>query len=847
MQLANKRSWGKTALVSIFLGFLVAVPNSVEFASAVDPSQIVFNEGGNSCQLSTAGYLGDGTPETPYQISDSDSLWEIPDCDQTASGAMYFKIINDIDVSQALFAPTQSPISTVSMAVIDGQGHTVAFSMSTSGEAGLFLSAVNSEFKNLVLTGSVFSDGNDVGALIAKIANPGIVTVSNVINRAPIRGVNRVGGIVGNADAKPVSFFSVSNEATVTGTSTIGGLIGSWGSSFFSTISESRNVGEIKATAMMAGGLVGAVGNGLVEIKGSYNSGAIFADTKRAGGLVGRVGIASGAFQVQNSFNYGNVSSPLEVGGLMGNKTQSSIYSVANFINFATTVGEDGLTSYDNLQIDGAYSLAPSKYVAPTSTPSQLRVASSFTSGTWDFENVWGYGPCGTNGDFPQLRSFGLAQAYDSTACYSYASFDVQGGSPAPAQQTFTSSGELAVPSNPGKTGYSLAGWTEELGGSLVSFPYGPGVTQSVTLYASWSPLTYVVTFDAKGGSAVPDGAFSTGGSVSLPSASQKTGLCLSGWTSTDNPSATPVSFPYAPGVTSAITLYAKWETCYAFQFEANGGTSVDAAYFLSGASVQAPADPTRAGYSFTGWTLTGSSVALAFPYSPGVNQDVTVYALWSQNPSDNQAQVPAYSGPTLISNNEPVAPGSTVVFSGSKLGLITSAYVGEALAEIIEQTPGSITIELPIGLDEGSHDLLVYSKYGRLSVLDAVYVLSSTEVPSSDDSRAGSVVPVFDSTKLPIGKTRTLPTFSNGQKSLTTKQSAWLKNNLEGSGLTKIICTGVIAGDMTMHQKIQVRKLAKATCVEAAKHLANPSTWYQSKLTTKVAYIRKVMVTFRG
>ena len=73
------------------------------------------------------------------------------------------------------------------------------------------------------------------------------------------------------------------------------------------------------------------------------------------------------------------------------------------------------------------------------------------------------------------------------------------------------------------------------------------------------------------------------------------------------------------------------------------------------------------------------------------------------------------------------------------------------------------------------------------------------------------------------------------------------MKESLEDSGLTKIVCTGVIMESMSMHQKIQVRKLAKATCVEAAKYLGESSVWYQSKLTTKAAYVRKVMVTFKG
>jgi uncharacterized repeat protein (TIGR02543 family) len=69
--------------------------------------------------------------------------------------------------------------------------------------------------------------------------------------------------------------------------------------------------------------------------------------------------------------------------------------------------------------------------------------------------------------------------------------------------------------------------------------------------------LDHVVTFDSKNGSAVAASVFSSGGTVTQPTAPTRTGFTFAGWSATDGGSV--VTFPYAPGVVTAITLYAKW------------------------------------------------------------------------------------------------------------------------------------------------------------------------------------------------------------------------------------------------------------------------------------------------
>ena len=64
--------------------------------------------------------------------------------------------------------------------------------------------------------------------------------------------------------------------------------------------------------------------------------------------------------------------------------------------------------------------------------------------------------------------------------------------------------------------------------------------------------------------------------------------------------------------------------------FNSQGGSAVTTGTFLSGGQLSAPTPPTKSGYTFTGWVDTVTSTSLlAFPYSPGVSDDITLYAKW--------------------------------------------------------------------------------------------------------------------------------------------------------------------------------------------------------------------------
>jgi uncharacterized repeat protein (TIGR02543 family) len=210
--------------------------------------------------------------------------------------------------------------------------------------------------------------------------------------------------------------------------------------------------------------------------------------------------------------------------------------------------------------------------------------------------------------------------------------FDSKGGS-FREPISFFSDGQIEVsPSAPDRAGYTLAGWAATDNGSVLSFPYSPGVFGAITLYAVWTANTYVVTFDSKGGSSVPSTTYVTDGQMTSPVQEPNLlGYSFEGWSATDG--GTAISLPYTPGVLGDITLHALWVKKFVVTYVSNGGSEVEVGYFKNLGTVESsPTSPTRRGYTFAGWSATDGGTAISFPYAPGVSEDINVYARWTVN-----------------------------------------------------------------------------------------------------------------------------------------------------------------------------------------------------------------------
>ena len=115
----------------------------------------------------------------------------------------------------------------------------------------------------------------------------------------------------------------------------------------------------------------------------------------------------------------------------------------------------------------------------------------------------------------------------------------------------------FAEPSTPVYAGHAFDGWYTEQApaGVKITFPFT--VTQDTTLHAHWV-VAYTVTFDSRGGSAVPGITnVPTGSTIAAPADPTYAGYTFNGWYS--NAAVTNAWNFAAHTVTSDTTLYARW------------------------------------------------------------------------------------------------------------------------------------------------------------------------------------------------------------------------------------------------------------------------------------------------
>ena len=171
----------------------------------------------------------------------------------------------------------------------------------------------------------------------------------------------------------------------------------------------------------------------------------------------------------------------------------------------------------------------------------------------------------------------------------------------------------------PSKLGYAFVGW--EYNGNMIELPFVPEDSDPsvINLEAVWSINQYTVTFDINGGSPVTAITQDYATTVSKPTDPTKVGYTFAGWYSDSNLS-TAYTFTTMPA--EDITIYAKWIiNQYTITFNSNGGSSVSSITQDYDTLVIAPANPTKLGYDFLGWS---QPVPIKMPAG-----DVTLIAEW--------------------------------------------------------------------------------------------------------------------------------------------------------------------------------------------------------------------------
>ena len=168
------------------------------------------------------------------------------------------------------------------------------------------------------------------------------------------------------------------------------------------------------------------------------------------------------------------------------------------------------------------------------------------------------------------------------------------------------------------------------------------------------SKVFYKTTFETNGGSVTPASVVTmTGNSFTLPTPT-RTGYTFDGWYTNEalTTAVTLTSGKYKP--TASATLYAKWiVNQYTLTVKPNGGSfngsTSNTTYTQDYNSLKVLPLPTRTGYTFTGWTKSGSGI-------------VTKYG------------TPKYNDETFTSSSN-----SMVVYNNSQNGTVTHTRIDKS------------------------------------------------------------------------------------------------------------------------------------------------------------------------
>ena len=193
------------------------------------------------------------------------------------------------------------------------------------------------------------------------------------------------------------------------------------------------------------------------------------------------------------------------------------------------------------------------------------------------------------------------------------------------------------APANPTRYGYVFAGWD-------VSFA---NVTSNITVTALWTPAQrYTLSYDANGGTgSMAAQSYYGGDSVRVAAnAFTREGYIFTGW----NTAADGHGQAYPAGsnltITGNVTLYAQWRVpgVFTVTFTDGQGKVLATVPVVEGGAATAPADPVRAGYTFSGWDTAFTNVT----------SNLTVNAVWKAITPEKKPPFP--TGGT-VHNNGPL------------------------------------------------------------------------------------------------------------------------------------------------------------------------------------------------
>jgi hypothetical protein len=242
---------------------------------------------------------GEGTAESPWLIADAASLRAVRG-DLVSGETKYFKMIQDVDISGAEWAPLNNEGNFDKFINFDGNGKTISGLTITEPVAyASFAGVLYGTLKDVTFVGASINAGNNKAGVVCgylgtnKNLTECLLTGVTVKDSA-IEGAAYLGGVIGQvAIVTTVTDCHILNSTVTSSVNNVGGFVGVpdvAGAAFKDCSAEGVNVVST-AAVQYAGGFVGNINKVTNFTRCLVKDAVIDApNTKRVGGFAGQAG-----------------------------------------------------------------------------------------------------------------------------------------------------------------------------------------------------------------------------------------------------------------------------------------------------------------------------------------------------------------------------------------------------------------------------------------------------------------------------------------------------------------------------------------------------------------------------
>ena len=284
------------------------------------------------------------------------------------------------------------------------------------------------------------------------------------------------------------------------------------------------------------------------------------------------------------------------------------------------------------------------------------------------------------------------------------------------------------LPTDVTRTGYTFKGWydNENLTGSPVT-AISNTETGNKEYWAKWEANAYTVTLNTNGGT-INNGnvtEYTYGVGATLPTDVTRTGYTFKGWYDNENLTGSPVTAISGTEMGNK-EYWAKWEiNQYTITFDTAGGSVVTPITQNYGTAITAPADPTKTGYTFTGWDR---AIPATMPA-----ENLTITAQWTVNQYTIAYDL---AGGTAEGNPDTytIETGAFTLTNPTKSGYTFTGWSGTGL-----DGENNMTVTIPTG-STGNRTYTAHWRYNGSGHSYSYYTIKATAGTGGSISPSGNV-----------------------------------------------------------------------------------------------------------